>query len=166
MTSGKLAVFDWNGTLIADTKMAWEASNACLEFYGVRPISFERQLETFDFPIIHYYKRNGCDIDQVLATKDEANEIFQSNYDRLAERARTRQHARKLLDWLRGHSVTCIILSNYLTVKIEHHLERLGIGDYFHFISANTCDGTSYSECDQQARAAFGLHGQARLSSR
>lgn len=143
MTSSKLAVFDWNGTLIADTKMAWEASNACLEFYGVEPITFERQLETFDFPIIHYYKRNGCDIDHVLATKNEANDIFQTHYDRLAEGARTRRYARQLLDWLHGNNVTCIILSNYLTVKIEHHLKRLGIRDKFHFISANTCDGTS-----------------------
>lgn len=143
MTEQKLAIFDWNGTLIADTKPAWVASNACLEFYGRPPITLEQQRETFDFPIIHYYKRNGCDIDRVLATKDEANEIFQNAYDRLAAGARTRRGTRDLLDWLTGHNVTCIILSNYLVPKIEHHLARLGIAHYFQFISANTCNGTS-----------------------
>ena len=123
--------------------MAWEASNKCLEFYGVEPISFEKQLETFDFPIIHYYKRNGVSIDRVLETKNEANEIFQNAYDALSKNARTRRGTRELLDWLTAQNITCIILSNYLEEKIETHLERLKIRDYFSYISANTCDGTS-----------------------
>ncbi|PCI55269.1 MAG: hypothetical protein COB36_06500 [Alphaproteobacteria bacterium] len=143
MTKNKLAVFDWNGTLLADTRMAWIASNKCLALYGVGPITFKHQLETFDFPIIHYYKNNGCSVDKVLETKDQANEIFQSNYDTLAANARTRRGARELLDWLTKNNVDCIILSNYLTDKIEHHLERLKIRHYFSYISANNCDGTS-----------------------
>ncbi len=143
MTDRKLAIFDWNGTILADTRMAWVASNECLKFYGAPPISYKQQLDTFDFPIIHYYKRNGVDIDKVLETKDEANEIFQTSYNALAKNARTRRGARKLLDWLRDNDVDCIILSNYLVDKIEAQLERLNIRDYFGYISANTCDGTS-----------------------
>ena len=143
MTNQKLAIFDWNGTLLADTHQAWVASNKCLEFYGVGPITFEKQLETFDFPIIHYYKRNNVSIDKVLETKEEANEIFQKAYDALAEKARTRRGARDLLEWLKSQNITCIILSNYLLEKIEHHLRRLKIDHYFAHVSANTCDGTS-----------------------
>lgn len=143
MTQRKLAIFDWNGTLIADTRIAWMASNKCLEFYGKEAISFQRQLETFDFPIIHYYKNNDVNVDDVLRTKDEANEIFQTAYDALAARARTRRGTRDLLEWLKQHDIDCIILSNYLTVKIEAHLERLNIRHYFSTISANNCNGTS-----------------------
>lgn len=143
MTTQKLAIFDWNGTLIADTRQAWQASNKCLEFYGVQPITFQKQLETFDFPIIHYYKNNGVSVDKVLETKEEANEIFQSEYDRLAANARTRRGTRELLTWLTDNNVTCIILSNYLTRKIEWHLNRLNIRHFFSHISANVCDGTS-----------------------
>ncbi len=143
MTDRKLAIFDWNGTILADTRMAWVASNECLKFYGAQPISYKQQLDTFDFPIIHYYKRNGVNIDKVLETKDEANEIFQTSYNALAKNARTRRGARKLLDWLRDNEVDCIILSNYLVEKIEAQLERLNIREYFGYISANTCDGTS-----------------------
>lgn len=143
MKNQKLAIFDWNGTILADTRQAWVASNKCLEFYGKDPISFKRQLETFDFPIIHYYKRNGCCIDKVLETKSEANEIFQSSYDELAANARTRRGARDLLEWLTANNIACIILSNYITSKIEHHLERLKIKHYFSYVSANNCDGTS-----------------------
>ncbi len=143
MKDQKLAIFDWNGTVIADTRQAWVASNKCLEFYGQEPISFKRQLETFDFPIIHYFKRNGCCIDKVLATKEQSNKIFQDEYDKLSANARTRRGARDLLEWLNKNNVTCIILSNYLTHKIENHLKRLKIDHYFSYISANNCDGTS-----------------------
>lgn len=143
MTTKKLAIFDWNGTLIADTKPAWVASNKCLEFYGRPPITLQHQRETFDFPVIHYYKRNGCDIDHVIATKEQSNAIFQSEYDRLAANARTRRGARDVLEWLKQKNFECIILSNYLVPKIEHHLERLKIRSYFSVVSANTCDGTS-----------------------
>ncbi len=143
MKNQKLAIFDWNGTVIADTRQAWVASNKCLEFYGVEPISFKRQLETFDFPIIHYFKRNGCCIDKVLETKEQSNKIFQDAYDELAANARTRRGARDLLGWLTANDVTCIILSNYLTHKIECHLKRLKIDHYFSYVSANNCDGTS-----------------------
>ena len=139
----KLAIFDWNGTLIADTKMAWVASNECLKFFGKEPITLAHQLETFDFPIIHYYKRNNVDIDLLLEKKTEANEVFQSHYDQLATKARTRRGTRELLDWLTENNVTCILLSNYLTHKIEAHLDRLKIRHYFSHISANNCDGTS-----------------------
>lgn len=143
VTTRKLAIFDWNGTIIADTYPAWVASNACLEFYGRPPITLQEQRETFDFPIIHYYKRNGCDIDRVLATKEESNTIFQTEYDRLAATVRTRRGARDLLEWLKSNDVTCMILSNYLVHKIEPHLKRLKLDPYFSHISANTCDGTS-----------------------
>lgn len=143
MSLNRLAVFDWNGTLIADTRMAWVASNACLEFYGKPPITLQRQRETFDFPVIHYYKRNGCDIDRVLATKEEANTIFQSRYETLAANVRTRRGARALLEWLKAQGIACIILSNYLTHKIEPQLERLKIAQFFSHVSANNCDGTT-----------------------
>ncbi len=143
MKDQKLAIFDWNGTILADTRQAWIASNKCLEFYGIAPISFKRQLETFDFPIIHYFKRNGCSIDKVLETKEQSNKIFQDSYDVLAANARTRRGARDLLEWLNSNNIDCIILSNYITSKIERHLERLKIGHYFSYISANNCDGTT-----------------------
>ncbi len=143
MKNQKLAIFDWNGTILADTRQAWIASNKCLEFHGLKPISFARQLETFDFPIIHYFKRNGCCINKVLENKEQSNKIFQDSYDELAANARTRRGARDLLDWLVKNDVTCIILSNYITSKIEHHLKRLKIEHYFSYVSANNCDGTS-----------------------
>ena len=140
MTSRKLAIFDWNGTLIADTTQAWVASNKCLEFYGKPPISLKQQRETFDFPIMHYYKNNGVSVDEVLRTKEQSNAIFQNAYDELAATARTRRGAKDLLEWLTARDVDCMILSNYLTEKIETHLKRLNIAvSYTHLTLPTIC---------------------------
>ena len=139
----KLIVFDWNGTLLADTLPSLKASNACLEFYGRPPITMERFRETFNFPILHFYKLNGISTDEMLARKEESNIVFQSSYEALAANTRLRKGARELLQWCNDQGHTCMILSNYMTDKITAHLHRLKIRHHFADISAHDCDGTT-----------------------
>lgn len=142
----KLIVFDWNGTILSDTQQSLDAGNVCLEFYGSQPISMQQYRETFTFPILHFYKKNGLSVDQVLAKKDEANEVFQAEYERLAANARTRKGARDLLDWIKQQGMSCIILSNYRTERIQAHLKRLKIAQYFSHVSAFGCEGATIVE--------------------
>ena len=139
----KLFVFDWNGTLLSDTAASLKASNACLAFYGYPPITLARSREVFNFPILHFYKALGLSVDEVLAKKEESNEVFQKAYEHHARHARTRSGARQLLAWLQEEGAQSIILSNYLTAKIETHLARLNLRPYFAHISAYDCDGTT-----------------------
>ncbi len=139
----KLIVFDWNGTLLADTVQSWKAGNDCMEFYGATPITLKQYRETFTFPILHFYAKNGLSADTILARKDEGNAVFQRSYEALAARARLRKGARPLLEWIKAQDMGCIILSNYRTEKIREHLKRLKIEDYFHHVSAHECDGSS-----------------------
>jgi phosphoglycolate phosphatase len=137
----KLVVFDWNGTILSDTVPSWKAANICLEYYEAKPISLQKYRETFHFPIIHFYRLNGCDVDDVLARKEEAYTAFQSAYEKLAVNARTRRGSRETLQWLKDNNVSCIILSNYLTHKIREQLERLKIRHFFQDVSGHD-DGT------------------------
>ena len=143
MNNNKLIVFDWNGTILSDTRQSVEAGNVCLEFYGAKPVTLQKYRETFNFPILHFYKLNGLSVDHVLAKKDEANVIFQEAYERLAANARTRKGARDLLQWIKAQGYHCIILSNYRTERISAHVERLKITQYFDDIIAFGCDGAS-----------------------
>lgn len=102
--------------------------------------------DIFTFPIIHFYKKYGLSVDDILAKKEESNAVFQSSYEALAASARTRRGARALLDWLQGQGATSIILSNYVTDKIRTHTARLGLDDYFAHISAHDCNGTTILE--------------------
>lgn len=134
-----LIVFDWNGTILADTLASWHASNACLAFYGAGPISLARYRATASFPILHFYAKNGVSVDRVLALK--GNTFFQKEYERLAARARTRAGVRGLLTWLHTQGLPCIILSNYVTRRIAEQVERLGLAPYFQHIDAHEGDG-------------------------
>lgn len=142
----KLIVFDWNGTILSDTRQSWLAGNECLKFYGAQPMSLSYYRDLFTFPILHFYKKYGLSVDEVLARKEESNIVFQSSYEALAAKARTRRGARQLFDWLQAQGATSIILSNYVTEKIEQHVQRLGLEPYFAHISAHTCNGTSILE--------------------
>lgn len=142
----KLIVFDWNGTILSDTRPSVQAGNICLEFYGAEAISLQKYRETFNFPIMHFYKLNGLSVDEVLAKKDEANEIFQAAYEDLAKHTRTRTGAREILDWIKLRGMRCIILSNYRTERIKTHLKRLGISEFFDDVLAFGCDGSSIVE--------------------
>ncbi len=142
----KLIVFDWNGTLLSDTRQSWIAGNECLKFYGAAPISLQQYRDRFTFPIMHFYHKCGLSTDTILAQKEESNEIFQSSYEALAAHARTRRGARKLLNWLQDQGTTNLILSNYVTDKIQAHVSRLKLKNYFDTISAHTCGGTTILE--------------------
>jgi phosphoglycolate phosphatase len=133
----KLIVFDWNGTLLSDTIPSWRAANVCLEYYGVKPISLQKYRETFHFPIIHFYKLNGCDVDDVLARKEEAYTSFQIAYEKFSASARTRRGCRETLQWLKDNNIASIILSNYVTTKIEEQLERLKMRSLFQHVSGH-----------------------------
>ncbi len=142
----KLIVFDWNGTILSDTRPSVEAGNVCLEFYGAKAISLRKYRETFNFPILHFYKLNGLSVDHVLAKKDEANIVFQEAYEHLAKSARTRKGARSALDWIADQGMGCIILSNYRTEKIREHTKRLKLDRYFDDVQAFGCGGGSIVE--------------------
>jgi phosphoglycolate phosphatase-like HAD superfamily hydrolase len=142
----KLIVFDWNGTLLSDTRASWLAGNECLKFYGAQPMTLREYREHFTFPIIHFYKKYGLSVDDILAKKEESNAVFHNAYDSLAANARTRSGARQLLNWLQAEGTTSIILSNYVTEKIENHVQRLGLQGYFAHISAHDCNGTTILE--------------------
>jgi phosphoglycolate phosphatase len=137
MTQRKLIVFDWNGTILADTAASWRASNDCLEFFGRPAITLAQFKETVHFPVIHFYKLNGCDVDDVLARQAEANTLFYTSYRRYADKVRTREGVRGLLNWLENRNYDRTILSNYMKPEIEEQLARLKIDHFFSHVCGN-----------------------------
>ena len=142
MKHKKLIVFDWNGTILSDTIPCWKASNACLEFFGVAPISLKRYRETTHFPVLHFYKLNGACVDMVLEKQEEANTVFYEHYTKLSQNCRTRSGVRALLQWLKKQEMDRTILSNYVTEEIEKQLQRLKIDHYFSHVCGNGHGGT------------------------
>ncbi|MBI2579304.1 MAG: HAD family hydrolase [Candidatus Aenigmarchaeota archaeon] len=138
----QLVVWDWNGTLIADTQACMDAGNHVIRTYGGTPLPRKTYAATFDFPTIDFYCRQGCDRESLESGYREA---FYGFYAKRASRCRTRQGARKALAWLRERSIPSVILSNHLEGDISSHLDRLSLTEYFGRILANTEIGVSAS---------------------
>ncbi len=54
-------LWDWNGTLLDDLQLCIRLLGDLLASQGLPPVSKERYLEIFDFPISEYYQKAGFD---------------------------------------------------------------------------------------------------------
>ena len=50
-----LLVFDWNGTVLADTGVVVAAANDQIEFAGGTPLARDEMLQRFYFPVLNFY---------------------------------------------------------------------------------------------------------------
>ncbi len=133
----KLAVFDWNGTLIDDSHCNWEGANHCLAAFGKGPITYEQYRETMDFPVLHFYARNGIDADTYLQNFQNAGMAFLDNYKKLAAQAPLRRGATELFDWLLDRGYDLMVLSNFVQHELEQQMADRHVLPYFKHICGN-----------------------------
>lgn len=133
----KLAIFDWNGTLIDDSFANHAGSNATFLAAGHNPISIEQYRDTMDFPLIHFYNRNGIDTDTYLSQTSVFNDAFMDVYKKEQERAHLRRGAMEVLNTLLDNNMTLMILSNHIQEHLEEQLARLHVHSKFKHICGN-----------------------------
>lgn len=131
----KLVVWDWNGTLLADTRVCIDAGNRVITAFGGEPLPNEEYVRRFSFPVLEFYASCGADRERMLS--GNYSQVFHDFYKREAVNCRTRKGVRTTLDWLREHSIDSVILSNHLRAEIVDPLKRLGIEDYFEAVLAH-----------------------------
>ena len=133
----KLAIFDWNGTLIDDSFANHSGANATLRAAGRPPISIEQYRDTMDFPLIHFYNRNGVDTDTYLSQTTILNDAFMDVYDIEQQKAGLRRGAVAVLDQLLDSGLTLMILSNHIQEHLEEQMARLHVHAKFKHICGN-----------------------------
>ncbi len=148
----KLAVFDWNGTLFDDTEANLIGANACLKAFGVEPIDLDRYRDSFDFPVIHLYQRNGVSPDEFLSSPDKSSKLFVDVYEEAALKCGLREGTIDLLEWLKENNFSIIILTNHLTTNVQRQLERFNIWYYFDHLSGNISNESVISKMNKEKR--------------
>lgn len=157
----KLAIFDWNGTLIDDAIANWEACNHCLAAFGRPPVTFERYREAMDFPIVHLYARLGVPPDEYLANFQTAGLTFLENYKTLSATSPLRRGATALLDWLLTRGYDLMVLSNFVSHELEAQMSRLHALRYFKHVSGNLAfNELEHSRTTKRERLESVLIGQ------
>ena len=138
----KLAIFDWNGTLMDDSYANLAGANATFRAAGVPEISHERYRDTMDFPVIHAYTRNGISTDDYLKNFDVYGDTFLSTYKEEAKKASLRAGTMELLDALLDKGVTTMVLSNY----VQHELEAQMAAHHVHHKFKHICGNTAFNK--------------------
>ncbi len=133
----KLAIFDWNGTLIDDSRCNWEAANDCIALFGLKPLTYDEYRETMDFPVLHFYTRNGIPADTYLANFQTAGATFLKKYKELAANAPLRRGTTELFDVLLEKGYDLMILSNFVQHELEAQVAERHIHHYFKHICGN-----------------------------
>ncbi len=134
----KLVVFDWNGTLLADTRACMAADNHVLETFGGTPVSLKQYRDTMIIPAINFYVKHGCNREKLVNNSQRLGEVFHSFYEPRAAKCRSRKGARALLEWLSKNNIQSIVLSNHTTEGINFQLKRLKINKYISEVIANS----------------------------
>ncbi len=136
MNEIKLVTWDWNGTVLADTKALIDAANHIIKRCRGSHVSRTQYIRNFHFPTIEFYATLGCD--RQMLSDPKTTELFHEFYERKAVYCRTRRGAREVLAWLKRNSIDSIILSNHMKEAIEDQIKRLKLECCFKEILANT----------------------------
>ena len=143
----QLFVWDWNGTLFADTQAIVDAGNHIIREYGGQPLSRRQYVARFGFPVIDFLCNQGCDREALLNPGWIG--MFHEFYEQRASRCHTRKGAREVLYQLKDQSVDSIILSNHVQEAITNQLLRLKLFECFGEVLANTELGATQSAIDK-----------------
>lgn len=140
----KLVVFDWNGTLIADTKAITDGVNEVLFNFTKKKITIKKYQENYCLPFSNFYVKFGIKMNKLIEGK--ITKMFHTYYENRACKLRTRSYVREVLDYLNKKSINCVLLSNHTQSGIKKQLKRLNLEHYFFEILAQGCDVNQFKQ--------------------
>ena len=137
----KHIIWDWNGTLVDDTRYCVDLINGILARRSLPGIDEGRYKRTFNFPIIDYYKRIGLDLEKETF-ETISNELI-SAYIHSRHNLILHDGALKALNFFDARKLPQCMLSasqheTLLQTLKEHGIENyfktvLGLDDHFAF---------------------------------
>lgn len=121
-------LWDWNGTILNDTPVAFEATNILLERYGYPTITLEYYRDNIDTPIVNFYSKifdlNKHDM-QML--DDEWGVL----YNQLSDKIRLHEGVRNLLCYFADENCRQVVLSAFRTEEITKYARKFSVEKYF-----------------------------------
>ncbi|MCU0653013.1 MAG: HAD hydrolase-like protein [Candidatus Pacebacteria bacterium] len=153
----KLAVSDFNGTLLADARACMDADNHVLKTFGGKPVDLKTYRDTIIIPAINFYVQHGCRREELEIKSREVGEVLHTFYETRAAKCRTRRGAKQLLEWLRKNRIATVILSNHTVEGITGQLKRLGMDQLVTELLANHVRGNTLKNRNKKEKLRYYL---------
>lgn len=126
-------IWDWNGTLLNDTRLAVDAMNRLLHKRSLPFLSPGEYKKVFTFPVRDYYQLIGFDFDK------EPFEIpaleFIDHYNQMVWDCSLHEHAKEVLSYFRNCGISQHILSAMKQEMLDQCLKYYQIVQYFEMVS-------------------------------
>ena len=114
-------IWDWNGTLLDDVWLCVEIINEMLDRRNKAPITRERYLAQFGFPVRDFYER--IDFDFSAESYEAVAREYIDRYEQRCRECRLHDHAMDVLRHFHQSGRSQSILSAYHQTKLEDMLD-------------------------------------------
>ncbi len=128
-TKYKHIIWDWNGTLLDDSRPCADIVNSMMLDRDLGTLSIERYKDEIDFPIIDFYKKLGFDF-QNESYDDIALEYINAYLVKIKS-CNLQEGATETIDQLSQAGFTHSLLSAYNQEKLEEAVNFFGLTDHF-----------------------------------
>ncbi|UCE50073.1 MAG: HAD family hydrolase, partial [Phycisphaerales bacterium] len=114
-------IWDWNGTLLDDAWLCIEIINEMLRRRDKAPITRERYMEQFSFPVRDFYER--LEFDFSVEPYEAIAREYIKRYDQRCRECRLHDHAMDVLRHCLESGLRQSILSAYHQTRLEGMLD-------------------------------------------
>lgn len=127
----KNILWDWNGTILNDTPVAFEATNILLKKYRYPTITLEYYRDNVDTPIVNFYSK-------IFDLKKHSMEMLDKEwgvlYNELSYKIGLHNGVENILGIFKNQNCKQIVLSAFRTVEILKYADKFGVKHYFESI--------------------------------
>ena len=149
--NGKIIAWDWNGTLLDDTHIVHESTNAVLASLQRPAIDRATFHAQYNIPLASFYRNMGLNEAEIKRVYSD-NNLFHDHYEARVDGATLRDGATDVLNHVRDAGVASYILSNHVVAPIRGQLKRLGIEHFFTDVLAFASRETQFRGTDKAGR--------------
>ncbi|MDG5815680.1 HAD hydrolase-like protein [Chitinispirillales bacterium ANBcel5] len=149
-------IWDWNGTIVDDSRLCLTILNEQLTFRGRKELSLDYYRENFCFPLSKFYQDLG-----LAACTDEfseCNKIFHKEYNKRRINCKIHDGVLTVLDKFITNGGAHSVLSAYAESYLKEMVGQLKLSEYFaHIIGLQNIDGASKVDPGHQLMERLGL---------
>ncbi len=124
----KNILWDWNGTILNDTPVAFEATNILLKRYNYPTITLEYYRDNVDTPIVNFYSKIFDLTKENMETLDNEWCVL---YNELSYKIKLHDGVESVLKQFSEHNCHQAVLSAFKTEEITKFADRFSVDHYF-----------------------------------
>lgn len=124
----KNILWDWNGTILNDTPVAFEATNILLKRYGYPTITLGYYRDNMDTPIVNFYSKI---FDLSKHEMQRLDNKWGALYHQLSDKIRLHTGVEELLSFFAKENCRQVVLSAFKTEEIIKYAQKFSIEHYF-----------------------------------